>query len=120
MTLRFTPSGSLQWNSSEETSQYPHLQKHFENNWIEALFYLAAKKISYRNIPVLYYWQGFASKFLTNLCHLPEDETFLQLECPSTDELSEILLNAPPMEGGEYLSLESIEKNLEVLKTIGY
>lgn len=115
MTLRLTPSGSLQWSLLEKTSKHLLLQKHFENNWTQALFYLAAEKINYKKFSVLHYWQGFSGKFLTKLCHIPESETFLRLEHLSTAELSDFFFNAPPMEGGEYLSLEVLQNIWDAL-----
>jgi len=51
------------------------------------------------------YWKQFAERFIRSLCHLPENsDATLKIEAPSPAELSEIILNAPPMRGAEYLS----------------
>ena len=50
------------------------------------------------------YWKQFAERFIRSLCHIPEDsDTTLKIEAPTPAELSEIILNAPPMRGAEYL-----------------
>jgi len=59
----------------------------------------------------VHYWKGFAEQFIRALCHLPEDrdDTELILEPPAHAELSELILNAPPMRGAEYLSLDTLQ-----------
>lgn len=53
------------------------------------------------------FWKTFADAFLRALCHLPEGtETFDTLPRPDASTLTEWILNAPPMRGGEYLSTE--------------
>ena len=56
------------------------------------------------------YWKQFAERFIRSLCHIPEDsDTTLKIEAPTPAELSEIILNAPPMRGAEYLSLHLLQ-----------
>ncbi|HED12637.1 MAG TPA: DEAD/DEAH box helicase [Gammaproteobacteria bacterium] len=52
------------------------------------------------------YWRSVAAAFLRNLCHIPETVAFSQdlVESPSASMLTEWILNAPPMQGAEYLS----------------
>ena len=59
----------------------------------------------------VHYWKGFAEQFIRALCHLPEDRdaTELTIEPPTPAELSECILNAPPMRGAEYLSLDTLQ-----------
>jgi len=61
------------------------------------------------------YWKNFTSHFLCALCHIPEGES-VEVPPPSGAELVELVLNAPPMRGAEYLSpdmLSSLWKRLE-------
>ncbi|WP_372808417.1 DEAD/DEAH box helicase [Pontiella sp.] len=61
------------------------------------------------------YWRAFGGRFLRALCHIPEGEA-LAVPPPSPAELAEIVLNAPPMRGAEYLSpdvLSAIWKRME-------
>ncbi|MDF7806546.1 DEAD/DEAH box helicase [Pontiellaceae bacterium B12219] len=61
------------------------------------------------------YWRSFGSLFLRALCHISEGEP-LDVPPPSSAELAELVLNAPPMRGAEYLSpatLSNLWKRLE-------
>ncbi len=105
--IRLTPAGSLHWESTEETpvqAKQATLQKLFDKDWREGLFELAAEKIDCGSWPTLRYWQGLAERYLTGLCHLPEDFSPSQVEPPAAAECAEWTLTAPPMRGGEYLS----------------
>ncbi len=52
------------------------------------------------------YWREFATRYLTALCHTPEsaDTALEAIPPPSPAELTTLILNAPPMQGAEYLS----------------
>ncbi|MDF7798126.1 DEAD/DEAH box helicase [Pontiellaceae bacterium B1224] len=61
------------------------------------------------------YWRSFGSLFLRALCHIPEGQP-LDVPSPPSTELAELVLNAPPMRGAEYLSpstLSNLWKRLE-------
>ncbi len=59
--------------------------------------------------PASAYWRDFASRFLTRLCHTPETAGTPEAVDPSSDgELPALVLAAPPMHGGEYLSQETL------------
>ncbi len=51
------------------------------------------------------FWYDQSACFLRTLCHLPEDEHFSveSVEPPDSATLAEWVLNAPPMQGGEYV-----------------
>lgn len=103
MAVRLTPHGFLQWTESGENVE------------CAALFKLAAEKASFEAEPSLQYWQKIAEKFLTGLCHLPQENSSLRVEHLPLEELYPLMLSAPPMEGGEYLSLEVLFKIWEGL-----
>ncbi|MGH8192432.1 MAG: DEAD/DEAH box helicase [Rhodanobacteraceae bacterium] len=59
--------------------------------------------------PVFEYWRTFAQQFLTAVCHQPEGGADLQVVPAPTEDLARLLESAPPMRGGEYLRLETLE-----------
>ncbi len=73
-------------------------------DWAGRLFYLAARKVNTITSPAARYWQEFAERYLTHLCHIPEEQENFRIDPPSESECSSLLLTAPPMAGGEYLS----------------
>ncbi len=59
--------------------------------------------------PVSAFWRGFGERYLTELCHVPEPaENLKQPLAAPLDELAEMVGAAPPMRGGEYLSIETL------------
>ncbi len=56
--------------------------------------------------PSVAYWRDFACTYLTELCHTPESasQVLEPIAPPDTADLSARILNAPPMQGAEYLS----------------
>ncbi len=111
--IRLTPSGQLRWQAASGESQLPEfakLQKSFEKDWPEGLFKLAADKCKTTNSLTLGYWQGLAEHYLTGLCHIPESVDDIVVEPPSESVFSTLLLSAPPMSGGEYLTLSVLRQ----------
>lgn len=92
-----TPDLTLRWASEGR------------RDWREIWFALAAQKRSVDE-PAVRYWKGIADLFLTALCHLPSDIEALQVEAPTPAEFDTMVLSAPPMEGGEYLSPEVLRR----------
>ncbi len=72
------------------------------------LFSLAATRPDVPPPPSFSFWRDFACLYLTQLCRTPEstDNRFDPIELPSEAELATMLLSAPPMQGGEYLSTD--------------
>ncbi len=115
--LAFTPSGHL--TAVESTAELPagspdassdgrmkRLVKAFATSQAEGLFALASERFEAPLAPSLAYWRDLAARYLTDLCHTPENAD-LQLAAippPATTELSTLLLSVPPMSGAEYLS----------------
>ena len=71
----------------------------------EGLFTLAAERAD-RLEPSFEYWRGFASRYLTQLCQVPQTQiaSFEEIAPPTAEEMVAILLNIPPMQGAEYLT----------------
>ncbi|MBV9183408.1 MAG: DEAD/DEAH box helicase [Acidobacteria bacterium] len=56
---------------------------------------------------VFSYWRDFAAQYVTALCSQPNvglETEAIQVAVPSNSELDQLVLAAPPMGGGEYLS----------------
>ena len=109
MAIRLTPAGHLRWTSLVEApppgelSAIPDL---LQANWREGLFTLAADKIDPGDAPTVRFWRDFAERYLTGLCHLPAAAEPIAVEPPSAADYANLVLTAPPMQGGEYLSEE--------------
>ena len=105
--IRLTPTGQLRWETiseQSETAALSGLQKVFEKDCLEGLFKLAAEKYDTGDSLTLRYWQSLAEQYITKLCHIPESVNDIVIEAPSSAEYSTLLLTAPPMSGGEYLT----------------
>ena len=78
----------------------------------EGLFTLAAERAN-RLKPSFEYWRGFASRYLTQLCHVPQtsNASFEEVAPPTSEEMVAMLLNVPPMQGAEYLT-ESVLRDI--------
>ena len=107
MEIRLTPTEQLRWEASEggtESAVLAPLCKAFQADWQEGLFTLAADKINADAVPTLRYWQALAERYLTGLCHIPGATETFEVEAPSPADYAGLVLTAPPMQGGEYLS----------------
>ena len=119
MALQLTPTGLLRWFSVTDETLSPTLaalRDTFEQDWREGLFNLAADKTPVDDIPTLRYWQDLSTRYLTGLCHLPESDIALEVVPPSADECTDLILTAPPMVGGEYLSDATINTIWQALQ----
>jgi len=111
--IRLTPSGQLRWqwvSGEPQPPEFAKLQKSFEQDWPGGLFKLAADKYKTTNSLTLGYWQGFAEHYLTGLCHIPESVDDIVVSPPCDSVFSTLLLSAPPMSGGEYLTLSVLRQ----------
>lgn len=111
--IRLTPTGRLCWEQPETVSEaqaLPVWQHAFQADWREGLFMLAAEKIRLDNCPALRFWQDMAGRYLTRLCHIPASQEDFQVQGLETAEYFTRILTAPPMQGGEYLSVEILQR----------
>ncbi|MCK4564830.1 MAG: ATP-dependent helicase, partial [Verrucomicrobia bacterium] len=81
--------------------------KEFAESDAAGLVALGGQKLQIETDLSVSYWKNFASGFLRELCHIPEGEA-VEVPPPSSAELAELVLNAPPMRGAEYLSPEML------------
>jgi len=121
--LRLSPNGRLLLsagaNATEAADPDPKLKKlarAFERSSAEGLFLLAAEAIDAPD-PSLAFWREFSSRFLQSLCRLPSPEaTPDDAERPGDEELAFLALEAPPMEGAEYLGAETLARLWDELR----
>ena len=78
----------------------------FRSSQAEELFSLAATKSDLPPPPTASFWRDFASRYLDRLCRTPESAAVDPVDPPDEEELAAVLLNVPPMRGGEYLNAE--------------
>jgi len=103
-----TPNATLNLNR-DSFIQVPQIQKAFSSDWREGWFEIAASKFVLSLYPALRFWQSISHAFLTKLCHLPEEAEFSFIA--SEDQwFDDWIANAPPLTGGEYLSVAVLEK----------
>ena len=118
MAIRLTPTGQLRWEAPEgetESAVSAPLRKAFQADWREGLFTLAADKINPGDALTLRYWQALAEWYLTGLCHIPGAMETFEVAAPSPAECASLVLTAPPMQGGEYLSDALLQTICEAL-----
>ena len=72
----------------------------------EGLFLLATERFDGPLPPSFAFWRDFAARYLTALCHTLESAhaAWEPIAPPDAAELAASILNAPPMQGAEYLS----------------
>ena len=127
MDLRLTPAGHLRWEPSGDEAapigsappigeeRMRSIRSAFEADWREGLFTLAAEKTPVQDLPGLRYWQQLAERYLTGLCHVPEEAERFEVEPPTPADCAHWILTAPPMQGGEYLGEDVLRRIWERL-----
>ena len=127
MDLRLTPAGHLRWEPSGDEAaragsappigeeRMHSIRSAFQADWREGLFTLAAEKTPVQDLPGLRYWQQLAERYLTGLCHVPEEAERFEVEPPTPADCAHWILTAPPMQGGEYLGEDVLQRIWERL-----
>ncbi len=103
--LGLLPSGHL-YPSATQPESNP-IADAFTQSAFAGLFSLAILKKDKGLLPAVKYWRSFAIQYLTARCllDLPGED----LASLSDGEINHFLLNAPPMQGAEYLSEEVLQ-----------
>jgi superfamily II DNA or RNA helicase len=112
--LTLTPAGRLRLREADECSGtiidawMKRVAAAFSSSQASGLFALAATRPDSPPSPALSFWRNFACRYLTQLCRTPESVRgrIDPIEQPFESELATLVLSAPPMQGGEYLSIE--------------
>ncbi len=88
----------------------------FKLNLTAGLLHLAAREADTQLPAVPAFWRKFARDYLTQFCHRPESAGLDQATLPLSDAALTLLVDhAPPMVGGEYLSVDALKALWEML-----
>ncbi len=124
MQLFLTPTAKVQIKKTDLTGSKQgdkqsqvdaEIYQLFQEDWLEAIFTLAGRKEKVEEHPVLSYWQQLGEKYINALCHLPPKSVEISVKKPPVAYFQEMILEAPPMFGGEYLSVEVLQDIWEQL-----
>jgi non-specific serine/threonine protein kinase len=102
--------------TQNEARRNAQLARSFHDGNGAGLFELAADRLTLENTnslsPGVRYWRGFAGRFLDQVCHLPDGppESIGEISALTEADLASLILNVPPMSGGEYVSRELLSK----------
>lgn len=83
----------------------------FAENMGKGLFCLAKSRVKHSLPDSMLFWQQLANRYMTELCRVPETEEVLKpilLDAGIKADLNHLFLTAPPMKGGEYLTVEML------------
>ena len=112
-----TPHGALYLENLEadfalEPAVAERLAAHFARDDGHGLLQLGAGEAGSRVPPALAFWRAFAMRFVAMLCARDQAASAGKLQdipAPPPDELAALIDEAPPMQGGEYLSVEALK-----------
>ena len=121
IVLAFTPAGrvtAIQSSSVQGTllgdaaggdgdRRIAKVAKAFTSSQAEGMFSLATEKLDAAIAPSLAYWRSFAGRYLTELCQT-SDPSLAETPAPESPDLDAFVLNAPPMQGAEYLTSDAL------------
>ena len=112
MSIGLTPDGNPHWASRPgDDAASSRLQHAFATDWREALFTMAAERIDRPGSPELTFWREFAERHLAVLCQVPEDAAApLRVPGPEAWQWKGWVQEAPPMAGGEHLSVARLRR----------
>jgi superfamily II DNA or RNA helicase len=111
--LRLTPQGHLVAEDQEDapeidTQLRARLTEAFAQGSGYGLVRLGAGEVGQALSPVFVWWRAFATRYVGALClnasGREEDATLPVVPIPEAGELASLVLNAPMMEGAEYLT----------------
>ena len=107
LALRVTPHGvvaACPYAGSERWAR--GVVSRFAAHEAAGLVALATARVPPHVGPSVLFWRDAAADFLRALCHVPATDPFTRtsLEDPSSALLAEQTLNAPPMQGAEYIT----------------
>ena len=114
-TVSLSPSGHLILAADADSPPLPAalqpvIADAFALGASHGLLHLGAVQVASALPPVWAWWRDFAARYMTALCATPDDgDLSLPLEAPTDEALQALLLDAPPMQGAEYLSVAVLQ-----------
>jgi SNF2 family DNA or RNA helicase len=116
--ISVTPDGRLLLSEPVSSESRPteswlkNIADAFSTGAASGLFALAAMKLEGHAVPSVSYWREFSSRYLTELCKLPQFSLnggeLTPIDPPALPQLETVLLSVPPMRGAEYLNVEML------------
>jgi non-specific serine/threonine protein kinase len=110
LTLVLSPRGHLLLEDNADAAEFEsglvgRLRAAFARDAGHGLLRLGAGEVRTVLPPELTYWRDFGGHYVTALCgQAGGDEANLRVPVPAANELTTLVLSAPPMTGGEYLT----------------
>ncbi len=88
------------------------LEAAFENSSADGLVLLASQALGHELPAGLVFWRGLARRFFQAVCHEGEGafEKWVSIAPPSDEDLSQLVAEAPPMRGLEYLDADLLRR----------
>src|SRR5271170_2901052 len=111
--LRLTPSGHLVTEPTDDAPELDaataaRLTDAFARDSGHGLLQLGAGEVGHHLPPAFVWWRAFAARYVAALClHTPgaaSDATLPTIPPPDAGERASLVLTAPMMPGGEYLT----------------
>lgn len=102
LTLRFI-------HESEVVPALKNIRKAFDEDWRSGWFMVAAEKPAGCYDPALRFWHDIASCYLTQLCHRYQENEAASHDFVDHEKILQWVDSAPPMVGGEYLSVDTLK-----------
>ncbi len=110
--VNILPSGHL--HCSDDNTTKAKIVSAFEHDTGQGLFALAASQNSATFSSSASFWRDFACAYMKERCHTVDSEPNIQT-IAWNPETQQMLLNAPPMKGAEYLSPQVLETAWDAL-----
>jgi len=105
--IKMLPGGQLRFvEGTGSSKQSVEIATRFAKDWIVGLMSLSAQKYKFEGELTLKYWQRFGDEVLLGVCQISEGAEDVSIRPLSESFLADMILSAPPMEGGEYISLQ--------------
>jgi hypothetical protein len=110
--IALTPQGHLSWHPADGEvwpliAAAERVRDAFAINPVQGLLHLVSRETETQLPAGPSFWRSFARMFLTRFCHRPETDNLQQVTALLPDaDLQNLVDHAPPMLGGEYLSID--------------
>jgi non-specific serine/threonine protein kinase len=118
VSIVVTPGGQLRVEKAPENvpqvgaAETASLAAEFEKSSAAGLVLLAAQTLAHDLPAALVFWRGFSRRFFQAVCQQGEGafEKWANLDSPGDEELAQLVAEAPPMRGLEYLNADRLRQ----------